>query len=691
VKRAPAESGSGRFSPFWWAALLPIALHAQSDQARAPVEPAVSPSAAPAPLTTGSAAASDSKPNPVYNPTWESQKQARTWFFNVPAPRGQICDRNGEPLAQQRVGWNLALSFPRPFQLRDQGVDAFVAAEARKISVLLGREIQIQPGAAQKHYRNRPLLPWVLLQNLSIEEQYKVRKAENPTWELLPFYARHYPNGKLAGHVLGYVGRSSKFQEGPVENNEPLFPDTEGRYGLEKTFDQVLRGEVGQWNVTYNGAGNKASEHISITPVAGKHVITTLDLALQRMAEAALAAGTKRGAMVIMDPQNGDVLALASWPPLDPTLFVPAISDADYAALSGDKNNPLFPRFSMAAYPPGSTFKCFVGLAALASGKLSPSDEFDCPPGFQIGDRIFHNWKKEERGMLNFAEALEQSCNTWFYQAGLKLGADVITDYAQALGFGERTGIPIPEESQGLVPTDAYMREKHNVRMTGGQLAMLAIGQGATEITPLQMAQAMSVIGNGGKLYQSRLVQQVQDITGEVTSAYSVRVRREMEIPPATLAALRVGMTQVVTGSRGTAHQAKVDKVTVAGKTGTAQWRNNATVAWFAGFAPAEGPRLAFAVVYEGDPNRNDVHGGSHAAPMIGKVLREYFKDPAKAKPVRQLDETGNEIEPPEIPKPQRKVAPVNDSGDQETAPMEPTQAPAAPPSKSAFWKRIFG
>jgi cell division protein FtsI/penicillin-binding protein 2 len=238
------------------------------------------------------------------------------------------------------------------------------------------------------------------------------------------------------------------------------------------------------------------------------------------------------------------------------------------------------------------------------------------------------------------------------------------------------------------------MREKHNVRMAGGQLAMLAIGQGATEITPLQMAQAMCVLGNGGKLYQARLVQQVQDITGEVVSAYSVRVRREMEIPAATLAALRSGMAQVVTGSRGTAHQAKVDKVTVAGKTGTAQWRNNATVAWFAGFAPAEGPRLAFSVVYEGDPNRNDVHGGSHAAPMVGKVLREYFKDPAKAKPVLQKDENGNEIEPAPLPVAPRKAvptAPANEAGDQETAPMEPTQAPAAPPSKATFWKRLFG
>ena len=694
VMRASAAFGVVRLAPLWCAAFLPPApLQAQSSKPKSAPAAAEAPASAPLPLSETPAPAGTPPPvsAPVYNPTWESQKQARTWVFNVPAPRGQICDRNGEPLVQQRVGGNLALSFPRPFQFQEAELDAFVAAEAGKLGALLGREVLVQPGAAQKHYKNRPLLPWVLLQNLSAAEQHKVRQAKNPNWELLPFYARHYPNGKLAGHVLGYVGRSGRFQDGPVENNEPLFPDTEGRYGLEKTFDQVLRGESGQWNVTYNGAGQKASEQVSITPIAGKHVITTLDLPLQRMCEASLAAGAKRGAMVVMDPQNGDILALASWPPLDPALFVPAISDADYAALSTDKNNPLFPRFSMAAYPPGSTFKCFVGLAALASGKLSPVDEFDCPPGFQIGDRIFHNWKREERGMLNFAEALEQSCNTWFYQAGLKLGADVITDYAQSLGFGERTGIPIPEESPGLVPTDEYMREKHNVRMAGGQLAMLAIGQGATEITPLQMAQAMCVLGNGGKLYQARLVQHVQDITGEVVSAYSVRVRREMEIPAATLAALRLGMTQVVTGSRGTAHQAKVDKVTVAGKTGTAQWRNNATVAWFAGFAPAEGPRLAFSVVYEGDPNRNDVHGGSHAAPIVGKVLREYFKDPAKAKPVRLKDENGNEIEPPEIPVVPRKAMPVNDAGDQETAPLEPTQAPATPPSKTPFWRRIFG
>jgi penicillin-binding protein 2 len=636
----------------------------------------------------------EKSPPKTVNPTWDTQKQARVWAFNVPAPRGQICDRNGDPLAQQRVGYNVGLRFPRPFQFDDEQVNAFVAAETQKLGQTLGRSVVAQSGAALKHYKNRPLLPFIVAQNLNSLEQGKLKTVQNSNWELLPFYARYYPHGKLAGHTLGYVGRSGKFQEGPVENNESMWPDLEGREGIEKTFDQFLRGESGQLNVTYNTEGKKSSEQVSITPRAGKHVITTLDIPLQRSCEAALAAGTKRGAMVVMDPQNGDILAMASWPPIDPNQFVPSISEADYDVLKKDKNEPLYPRFSLASYPPGSTFKCFVGLAGLASGKITADDEYECTPGFQIGDRIFHNWKKVNTGHLNFAEALEQSCNTWFYQAGLKMGADVITDYAMSVGFGEKTGIPIPEESPGLIPTDAYMREKHSVRMIGGQLAMLAIGQGATEITPLQMAQAMSVLGNGGVLYQARLVQQIQDITGEVVNAYNVRVRRRVEIPPSVQVTLRQGMMQVVAGARGTAHQAKLDKVNVAGKTGTAQWHNNRTVAWFAGFAPAEGPRVAFAVVYEGDSNQNDVHGGTHAAPIVGKVLREYFKNPANIKPVLQKDENGNEIEVPVIPLSRRKPEPgPADSSDQEGAPVEPTPSapinPKQPPTP--FWKRIFG
>ena len=195
VMRTSAALGAVRLAPLWCAVFLPpVALQAQSPKAKpAPVAAEAAPAPVPAlpPETPGPAGAPPQGPAPAYSPTWESQKQARTWVFNVPAPRGQICDRNGEPLVQQRVGGNLALSFPRPLQFQEGELDAFVAAEARKLGTLLGREITAQPGAAQKHYKNRPLLPWILLQNLSAAEQNKVRQAKNPNWELLPFYARH--------------------------------------------------------------------------------------------------------------------------------------------------------------------------------------------------------------------------------------------------------------------------------------------------------------------------------------------------------------------------------------------------------------------------------------------------------------------------------------------------------------------
>ncbi|MEI6712741.1 MAG: penicillin-binding protein 2 [Verrucomicrobiota bacterium] len=621
---------------------------------------------------------------PVYTPTLETQRQARTWSFAIPPPRGLICDRNGLPLVNQRVGTNLALIFPRPFDFTEAQVTAFVQEEAREISRVLGRNIQARPDAALKHYRNRPHLSWVLIENLSESDLQKVNAQKRDSWDLLAFYARNYPNGTLAGHLLGYIGRTGRFLDSPVENGEPLWPDTEGRDGLEKSFDNVLRGEPGQLNVIYNGAAKKASEQVTLNPIPGKHVVTTLDIELQKLCEQALAAKAKRGALVFIDPHNGDILAMASWPPINPNKFVPTIREADFKALNEDPNGPLIARTFRSTYTPGSTFKCFVGLAGLASGKITPNDEFDCPPAMEIGDHVFHNWKKEGTGSLNFAQALEQSCNTWFYQAGLKMGGQVIVDYALQLGLGEKTGIPLPDEKGGRIPTEEYLRKK-GLRLAGGSVANLSIGQGDTEISPLQMAQAMSVIANGGLLYQARLVQQIQDVTGEVANAYPVRIRRKIEIPTETMGALRQGMTLVVNGSRGTAGSARLDKITVAGKTGTAQWGakpNERTAAWFAGFAPAEGPRVAFAALYEGDANNHDVHGGTNAAPMIGMVLKEYFKDPSKAKAVKPKDEDGKEIDLPMTPTVVPKAAPVEPPQEKEAPP---------PPPKPSFWKRLFG
>jgi penicillin-binding protein 2 len=357
-------------------------------------------------------------------------------------------------------------------------------------------------------------------------------------------------------------------------------------------------------------------------------VVTTLDLHLQELAEKALAAKAKRGAMVIVDPNNGDVLALASWPTYDPNIFVPSISADQLKALQSDPDIPLLPRAYRSSYPPGSTFKVPVGIAALESRAVYPQDQYQCVPAIQIGNVTFHNWKKTDRGALNFVQALTESCDTWFYQAGIKTGSAPIIDWALKLGFGAKCGIPLRGEVEGRIPNDEYMKATHGRKILNGDIANMSIGQGDIQVTPLQMAQAMGVVANGGTFYQTRLVQQVQTFDNQIVTAYQVRAKRTLDISPETLEEVRTGMIDVVNGGSGTAHQASLENVEVAGKTGTAQWgpkHKERTAAWFAGFLPADQPRYAFAVVYEGDVGKN-VHGGSHAAPMIAEVFKDVYK-----------------------------------------------------------------
>jgi penicillin-binding protein 2 len=376
--------------------------------------------------------------------------------------------------------------------------------------------------------------------------------------------------------------------------------------------------------------------------------VTTLDLRLQELAEKALEAKAKRGAIVVIDPNNGDILALASWPTYDPNVFVPSISAEKFKALQDDPNIPLLPRAFRSSYPPGSTFKVAVGLAALESGAVGPDDAYECVPAIQIGNLTFHNWKKGNRGALNFVQALTESCDTWFYQVGIKTGADPIIDWALKLGFGEKCGIPLRGEVEGRVPNDQYMKATHGRKLLNGDIANLSIGQGDTLVTPLQMAQAMAIIANGGTFYQARLVQQVQTLNNEIVSAYQVRAKKTLDVSPTTMEQLHAGLIEVVNGAGGTAHQASLDNVEVAGKTGTAQWgpkNKERTAAWFAGFLPADKPQFAFAALYEGDVG-SKVHGGSTAGPMIADVFRQIYKDQqlANGRQQRREPQRGQQI-----------------------------------------------
>src|SRR6202040_2213266 len=245
-----------------------------------------------------------------------------------------------------------------------------------------------------------------------------------------------------------------------------------------------------------------------------------------------------------------------------------------------------------------------------------------------IGNPQFHNWKKGDRGPMNFVRALTESCDTWFYQVGIKTGAEPIIDWALKLGFGAKCGIPLRGEVEGRIPNDQYMRATHGRKLLNGDIANLSIGQGDAQVTPLQMAQAMAIIANGGTFYQARLVRQVQTLNNEILSAYEVRAKKTLNVSPATMEQLHAGLIEVVNGAGGTAHQASLDNVEVAGKTGTAQWgpkNKERTAAWFAGFLPADKPQFAFAALYEGDVG-SKVHGGSTAGPMIADVFKDVYK-----------------------------------------------------------------
>jgi penicillin-binding protein 2 len=561
-------------------------------------------------------------------PTFETQKLARTYILDIPAPRGQITDRNGLPLAQNKIAYNLAINFPTPLDFSDAQAISFMREKIDKAAKAIGRQIKISDDAILRHYRNRGILPLEIAQNLSADEYEAVKDRTKDGMVVRSIYIRTYPNGKLAGQIIGYTGKTGRNLDGIIDNHETLWPETEGREGLEQTFNQVLTGKHGEYKLTFDKDGRKASEKLITSPVPGGNVITTLDLHLQDLAEKALAAKAKRGAVVIVDPNSGDILAMASWPGYNPNLFVPSISADKFKALQDDPDIPLLPRAYRSSYPPGSTFKVAVGIAALESGAIRPEDEYQCVPSIEIGNLTFHNWKKGDRGPLNFVQAMTESCDTWFYQVGIKTGAQPIIDWALQLGFGAKSGIPLRGEADGRVPNDQYMKATHGRKLLNGDIANLSIGQGDTQVTPLQMAQAMAIVANGGTVFQTRLVQQVQSVNNELVSAYQVRAKRTLELSPGTIDQVHTAMVDVVNSAGGTAHEAELDNVEVAGKTGTAQWGpkdKERTAAWFAGFLPSDQPQYAFAALYEGDVG-SKVHGGTVAAPMIADIFKEFYK-----------------------------------------------------------------
>jgi penicillin-binding protein 2 len=638
-----------------------------------------------------------------------TRKDARAITLRIPAPRGQIVDREGEPLANNRVAYQVGLQF-RQFENADR---SFVIHWARSrldgLKLLVKNAVPKSDDEIYDHYRNRRWLPLLVTGQLDEKEANGIEARLMAGLILHPIYRRSYPNGELAAHILGYSGSVGKLPTGPINFNEPLWEESEGRAGLEKIYNTLLTGEPGMKRLLFDENGSKLLEEQVKRPRPGGTVVTTLNLKWQKLAEATLRDGCRRGAFVVIDVATGEVLVMASRPSFDLNRFIPGINDLDFKALEADAAQPLFGRAFQSAYPPASCFKPIVALAALDKGTVGESTTIDCPAAITIGNATFNNWTRIPEGSIDVKRALARSCNTWFYQVGIDVGAGTFLSLARSLGFGSRTGLPLIGESPGLVPNDEWMLKNEKRRILPGDTANLSIGQGSLLASPLQVAQAMAGIANGGALPKLQLIRQIQDIRAHVVEAAIPQRKNLLGVDPHAVEIVRAGMRDVVNSGGGTGHGAGLSYTELCGKTGTAQWGPKAKsqrLAWFAGFLPHDNPRYAFAVLYEGRPGET-VSGGRMAAPMVRKFfegIKDDIKDEItppkkalvvgdetapKAEPV-PLDPEGNEP-PVAIPVEPLKALPVESFEAEPSAPKETSDVSVmgVPPAKPRAMRAI--
>ena len=638
---------------------------------------AVGQEVAPAPAEPAAAAvpgrsASDAK---IFN-----RPDARTITSIIPPPRGLILDREGEPLANNRVAYHLAINYGQ-FEVADR---EFVVSWARK---RLEEAARLVEGVQQfsdedlwQHYRHRRWLPLIISGYLKDAEIKKLTAATGLGLELFPVYARNYPEGTVAAHFIGYTGRVGKLPTGPINQNEPLFEEIEGRAGLEKLFDKALAGVPGRKRLLFDSDGSKLLEEQTLRPRPGGTVVTTLNLRWQKIAESVLEKGCERGAFVVIDIATGEVLVMASRPGFDLNSFIPGISNESFQALQDDPARPLFSRAFQGAYPPASSFKPVVALAALNAGTVAEDTLVDSPAAITLGNHTFNNWTKVPEGSIDVKRAIARSCNTWFYQVGIRTGSGTFLGLARQLGYGSPTDLPLIGETPGLVPTNDWMLKHEGRRILDGDTANLAIGQGVLLASPLQVAQGMAGIGHGSALPKLQLIRQVQNINGGVVLASEPERRNWLGVDPRAAEVVRTGMRDTVNSGYGTGRGASLSYTELCGKTGTAQWgppSKNQRLAWFAGFLPYDNPRYAFAVLYEGKPNQT-VSGGRMAAPMV-KSFFETLKDEIKetiAPPQRAVVVVA-EDDPREI----LRALPVEDIDPVTGLPLAPAPDSSPPPS----------
>ncbi len=551
----------------------------------------------------------------------------------IAAPRGIIFDRNGVPIVENRPAYHLVIiredisdlegTINELARLCERNPDEFFSIiEANKTTpkfVPLRLASDLDRDCLARIEAQRIRLPGVFIQ-LEPKREYK--------W-----------NG-MAAHLVGYLSEITE-AELRSEKYQGYYPGEDiGKVGIESAFEEYLHGSRGGRQLEVDAAGRRVRLLEEDLPIAGRNLWLTLDMDLQKTAESMLEG--KTGAIVAVDPTDGAVLAFACSPSFDQEKFIRGLTKDEWLALRNDPSHPLLNRGSGAAYPPGSTYKPFVALAALNEGVINPTSTFNCPGYLQFADRRYRCWKEHGHGSVAVERAIIESCDVFFYQTGLKLGVDRLAQYVTMFGLGERTGIGLQGEHPGLVPTSWWKKQTTGIPWQRGETISISIGQGFDLATPLQMAMGYAAIANDGKLWVPYVVKRIEGSSANEIDEIKPRLKRNIPIEQRWFDLVKKALAGVVEDPRGTGHLIMDPLIHIAGKTGTAQVVHVAQGAnrkllekltkskdrdhaWFVGYAPTSDPRICVAVIVE-----HGGHGASVAAPLAQKVIQAYLKNTEK-------------------------------------------------------------
>lgn len=528
------------------------------------------------------------------------------------APRGLILDRDGHVLVDHYASFSVILIREHVPEIQDS-----LAAIARGLNLdLAWLKKRLEEFAQAPPYQPIVLKDVASQADIAFIEAHR---TDLPELELLLMYRRRYPRENLGAHLFGYVGEASQ-EEISARGYE--LGDIVGKMGLERYYNRVLMGVDGQRRVIVDSRGKEVDKLDQKKPIPGHPIRLTLDRDVQRAAEQVMQ--NRQGALVALDPRNGDILAFVSRPAFDPNLFAVRIRPADWRALTEDPDKPLLNRVIQAQLAPGSVFKVIVATAALEEGLFDPSSfTVRCPGWANHYGRIFRCWRPQGHGVVDLHRALVDSCDVFFYQVGRQLGIERIARYARLFGLGSRTGVDLPGEESGLVPSPEWKRRMHQEPWWEGETISVAIGQGPLLVTPLQLAYAFGGLASGGIFVQPHLL---------LESDQEPKIRR-ISLKPQTVTAITDALWGVV-NEEGTGKLARLPDIDVAGKTGTAQLVSLATRkrlqgppkrtlidnAWFVGLAPRRNPEIVVTVLLQ--------HGehGAAAAPLAREVIRAYYE-----------------------------------------------------------------